>query len=108
MCTGGYREAFENALPEGAIEVDTSRPYVFVNREVSENIIKTIADKVAKDFGFTYENIWDRPEELGGNQSVGEYAFRVYDKVDLTEFNGVRDVPEDKHRGSYESMVEVY
>jgi hypothetical protein len=103
-CMGVYN-AYSNKLPEGAILVNTSHPYTFTNRKISEEIREKAARDMAKYMGIEYIDMQQRPRNTS-YENWYYYTGKILYNANLDGFKGVRDT--DCTCGNYEEFYEVY
>lgn len=102
----GYCPSFENNLPKGAEFVETSHPYVFVNREYTKEIKTKLIKKICKDFGVEYDEKNEHNLRIPNScEFIVEKARKVLNKKDLSVFNDF--VNTDVRAGDYEEMIMV-
>jgi len=103
--SNGYSRSWESELPEGAIPVSTSHPYVFTNREITEEVYLKSAKDMANLNCLNFEGMTQKPFE-GDYRNWYELTRLVISDSDLSDFEGIKRSERDC--GSFDDLYEVY
>lgn len=102
----GVSPSYENKLPEGAIMVETSHPYIFTRRNISNEVKMKASKDLAKLMDKKWNGLTENVMEFKGYICNWSQIVRtIVSKKDLTGFKGITRA--ENTCGECESFYEV-